>query len=252
MYGEYKIVIPARLKSSRFPEKPLAKIAGKSLIKRVYDQCAKALKPQDIYVATDSEKIEKHCLDQGMQVVMTSDKCRTGTDRCFEAERQINGLSDRYYIINVQGDEPLIDPRDITTVIEAHKKNPRMVYCGMCPISDEEEFRSVGVPKVVVDEQDNLLYMSRAAVPTTKKLEFVKDMAMKQVCIYAFPMGALYQFYSFGRKSKNEYLEDIEILRFIEMHYKINMVRVSGSSIAVDFPEDVARVEEALKLRGEP
>jgi len=196
-----------------------------------------------VFVATDDKKIKKHCLETNMQVLMTSDQCLTGTDRVYEASRQIQAD----LIINVQGDEPLVRPEDIVSVIDKYKENPDFVCCGMCPIKEEEEFRSPTVPKVVVDSKNKLLYMSRAAIPTNKKLELVT--AMKQVCIYAFPTEALELYGKCDKKTDLEKIEDIEILRFFELGYKVKMVEVSGDSIAVDVPEDVDKVVAAMKER---
>ena len=235
-----KIIIPARYQSSRFPGKPLVDILGQSLIERVWRKCCLAINEKDVYVATDSNEIYEHCRDKGIQAVMTSDSCLTGTERVYEAGQKL----DADLVINVQGDEPLIDPADIIKVIQAHLSNPEMIHCGMCPIQTEEDFHSPSVPKVVCAPDGRLFYMSRAAIPTDKKLAFCG--AMKQVCIYAFPNEALKTFAEYGRKTPLESIEDIEILRFMELGYTVEMVEVSGSSIAVDFPEDVDRAIKAI------
>ena len=176
---------------------------------------------------------------------MTSDCCLTGTDRVFQASQQLNAE----LIVNVQGDEPLVDPSDITKVIDAHHLNSQAVHCGMCPIKTEEDFRSPSVPKIVCGRNGRLLYMSRAAIPTDKKLTFRG--AMKQVCIYTFPPDVLKAFAEYGRKTPLESIEDIEILRFMELGYEVEMVEVSDSSVAVDFPEDVERVSGIIKSLNE-
>ena len=236
-----QIVLPARYKSSRFPGKPLVNILGKSLIQRVWQQCCLAVPKCDIFVATDDESISIHCRNLGIQVIMTSEDCLTGTDRVYQASQQL----DAEIIVNVQGDEPLISPDDITKVIEAHRRKPDFVHCGMCPIKTEDDFRSPSVPKVVCRDDGRMLYMSRAAIPTDKQLSFSK--AMKQVCIYAFSKQALKDFAGYNQKSRIEAIEDIEILRFVELGYDIEMIEVSESSVAVDFPEDVDRVIKVIK-----
>ena len=235
------VVIPARYKSSRLPGKPLVDLLGKSLIHRVWERCCLAVPAKDVYVATDDERISQHCVKFGIGVLMTSQDCLTGTDRVYEASKEL----DSQIIVNVQGDEPLIRPDDIIRVIEAHKAEPELVHCGMCPIASEEDFRSASVPKVVTRADGRLLYMSRAAIPTDKKLFFRK--AMKQVCIYAFSKNHLEVFGQYGHKTPLESIEDIEILRFLEIGYEVGMVEVSDSSIAVDFPEDVERVIRAIR-----
>jgi 3-deoxy-manno-octulosonate cytidylyltransferase (CMP-KDO synthetase) len=236
-----KIIVPARYESSRFPGKPLADLLGKSLVQRVWERCCSAVPSSDVFVATDDKRIREHCYGLGIQVLMTPRNCLTGTDRIYQASKKLNAD----VIVNVQGDEPLIRPDDIIKVIEAHKKSSMQVHCGMCPILTEEDFRSASVPKVVIRSDGRLLYMSRAAIPTDKNLSFRK--AMKQVCIYAFSRQALEDFGGCNSKSALESIEDIEILRFLELGYDIGMVEVSGSSIAVDFPEDIERVINAIR-----
>ena len=234
------IIIPARYKSSRFPGKPLIEIAGKSMLRRVWEQCVKVFNKENVFVATDDYRIKKHCISHNMQFVMTSEKCLTGTDRVYESSLQIK--SDIF--INVQGDEPLIDPSDILAVFEEAKKNPGQIINAMCPIKNETEFRNTNIPKVVASLEGKLLYMSRAPIPTNKSLGFKKS--MRQVCIYSFPIDSLRAFSERKEKTPLEKIEDIEILRFLEIGYSVQMVEVSGSSIAVDIPEDVAKVEVAL------
>tara|TARA_B100001142_G_scaffold141577_1_gene142807 strand:+ start:8709 stop:9458 length:750 start_codon:yes stop_codon:yes gene_type:complete len=236
-----KIIIPARYQSSRFEGKPLAPILGIPMIKRVWTQCIKAINEENVYVATDSNRINDFCSTEGIRSIMTSEACLTGTDRVFEASQVID--ADLY--INVQGDEPLIDPLDIRKVITESMKNPNEIINAMAEISDESDFRSSGVPKVICDTKGNLLYMSRASIPTNKNNDYVK--AYKQVCIYAFPKHALKSFASNTEKTPIESIEDIEILRFLEMGIKVKMIEVSQSSIAVDYPEDILKVENALR-----
>jgi 3-deoxy-manno-octulosonate cytidylyltransferase (CMP-KDO synthetase) len=234
------IIIPARYRSSRFPGKPLVQIAGREMILRVWDRCRLALPEKDIYVATDDERIRLCCEAAGMQVVMTGNDCLTGTDRVYEASQHVQ--ADLY--LNVQGDEPLLDPQDIRAVLEAAQRYPGEILNTMAPIRDEADFRSQTVPKVVARPDGRLLYMSRAAIPTNKQHGFVH--AMKQVCIYGFTREALAAFASRTSKTPLEDIEDIEILRFLELGYDVRMIEVSESAIAVDVPEDVARVEQAL------
>jgi len=236
------IIIPARYQSSRFPGKPLTNILGKSMIYRVWQQCAKVLPSKNIFVATDSEKITSHCLENNIQTLLTSSECLTGTDRVYEASKQIQADT----IINVQGDEPLINPEDIKKVIKEAKKYPNQIINAMCPILVEKDFRSINIPKVVFRKDLQLLYMSRAPIPIDKINSFSK--AWRQVCIYAFPQNALKSFALERSKTPLEFLEDIEILRFLELGYDVKMIAVSNSSIAVDVPYDVKRVEEAIRL----
>ncbi len=236
-----KIIIPARYKSSRFEGKPLAPILGIPMIKRVWSQCIKAINEENVYVATDSKRISDFCSNEGIRSIMTSKDCLTGTDRVFEASKKIN--ADLY--INVQGDEPIIDPSDISRVITASEEYPNDIINAMSKISEENDFRSPSVPKVICDTEKNLLFMSRAPIPTNKNNDFVS--AYKQVCIYAFPKHALELFASNTSKTPIESIEDIEILRFLEMGIRVKMIEVSQSSIAVDYPEDIEKVENVLR-----
>jgi 3-deoxy-manno-octulosonate cytidylyltransferase (CMP-KDO synthetase) len=237
MVNKFVIIIPARFKSSRFPGKPLVNLCGKSMIHRVWERCCLALPKELVYVATDDLNISDHCKAFGIQVIMTPSCCLTGTDRVYEASKKVE--ADIY--INVQGDEPLIDPNDIKQVIETSNRYPDNIVNAMCAIASEHDFYSSTVPKVVTRPDGRLLYMSRAAIPTNKKLEFTS--AKKQVCIYAFPKASLEKFNSVESKTPLEEIEDIEILRFLELGYEVNMIEVSASSVAIDIPADVTRVE---------
>ncbi len=221
----------------------MASIAGKSLIHRVWERCIKACPEEKVFVATDDKRIADHCDELAIQVIMTKSECLTGTDRVYEVAKQID--SDIY--INVQGDEPLIKPADIEVVIRTAINHPGQVINAMCCIENEEEFRSPSVPKVVAKANGELMFMSRAAIPTTKKLGIKK--AFKQVCIYAFPKKALALFGKTIEKTQIEEIEDIEILRFLELGIDVKMVEVSDASIAVDYPDDILRVEKALRER---
>ena len=237
----YVVVIPARLASTRLPEKPLIDILGKSLIQRTYDQCVKVISKDSVYIATDSEKIQLHCQNLGMQVIMTSPDCLTGTDRIAEFATKIHAD----YYINVQGDEPIINPLDILEILKAIEKYPSDVINGFAQIEEEDLYRSSTIPKVVCRQDGRLLYMSRSPRPGNKKNSFIKS--WKQVCIYAFPKDALLKFAELGNKTVLENLEDIEILRFLEMGYEVRMIPLSKDSIAVDTPEDVQKVITKLK-----
>jgi 3-deoxy-manno-octulosonate cytidylyltransferase (CMP-KDO synthetase) len=238
--NDYVVIIPARYRSTRFPGKPLADMCGKSLIRRVWDKCVEAVAADKVLVATDDKRIKAHCIEQGMQVVMTSSQCLTGTDRVCEVAHQV----DRDIYINVQGDEPLIDPKDILTVLESARRHKGSVINGMCPIEKEQDFRSPNVPKVIAAEDGRLLYMSRAPIPTGKNYEF--RAAARQVCIYAFPRKAILEYGRQNKKSPIEEIEDIEILRFLEMGQPVRMVDVSGSEVAIDTKEDLERAVDIL------
>lgn len=237
------IIIPTRMDSKRLPGKFLIKILGKTILQRVWQQCCKALPQNQVYVATDSEKIKDHCNEKGMQCIMTG-VCLTGTDRVAQAYLKLNKHYDT--VINVQADEPLIEPGDILKVAEAFQNNRFSdVHCGMCEIKSANDFINPNIIKIVFNKNKKLLYASRAAIPYHQKSSFVK--AYKQVCIYAFSPEDLLTFNN--KKSYLEYIEDIEILRFLEKGYDIKMVEVSNSSISVDVREDLIKVENAIKQK---
>ena len=240
MNKEFLLIIPARFKSSRFPGKPLVDIKGKSMIFRVWEKCVSACSEDNVIIATDDSQIEDHCLNLGMNVIMTSGTCKTGTDRISEVSTSL----DAGFYVNVQGDEPLVDPSDITRVIDEYRLNPYMTHCAMTEIRSEEEYTNPNVPKVVVNESNKLLYISRAGIPANKQNSFCKS--MKQVCIYAFPKKHLQEYGTNKSKTSLEEIEDIELLRLVERGFEVQMVEVTGSSIAVDTPEDLIKVMEEL------
>lgn len=234
------IIIPARYGSSRYRGKPLVKILGKEMVIRVADICSK-IKNAKVFVATDSKKIANAVKKYGYKYIFTSSRCLTGTDRVAEAANKIRS---KIYI-NVQGDEPTINPKDIRKVIETKKKFPNHVICGYDKVHDFENPSSINLPKVVVNSKGELIYISRALVPGKKK-NSQKIQYHKQVCIYAFNKKQLKKFYSMKRKSETESFEDIEILRFFDLNEKIKMVKLNSQSIAVDEIADVKKAEKLL------
>ena len=233
------IIIPARLKSKRFPSKPLAKILGTPMIIRVANICEKVLSKKNIFIATDSKKIGKLVEGYGYKYVLTSTKCLTGTDRIAEASKQIKGE----IFINVQGDEPMVKPNDIKKVIKAKLKNKNKVICGYNRILSVADAKSKSVPKVVFNEKNELIYISRSLVPGSK---YDLKEYFRQVCIYGFSRQELKLFSSFKKKSNVEWIEDIELLRFFETSKKIYMIKLSKNSIAVDYPSDIKKVEKLI------
>jgi len=235
-------VIPARFKSSRFPGKPLAQILGKPLVIHVAEKVSVALGKENFVVATEDQRIVDQVEQWGYRAMLTTDSPRTGIDRLWAVAQQIRAE----HYINVQGDEPMIAPEDILKVYHARLKTPRCITNGYCPLSASEDPHSVNIPKVIVNEREELIYMSRLALPGIKG-RFDKPAYYKQVCIYAFTYEELKAFGERKEKTRLESFEDIEILRFLEMGYRIKMVKTSGSSLAVDVPEDIAAVEKALQ-----
>lgn len=237
------IIIPARYKSSRLPGKPLKKILGKEMIVRVADICSKVLSKKQIIIATDNLSIQAACSKFGYKSLLTPKNCKTGTDRVFHVAKKIKSN----FFVNVQGDEPLIDPLDIKKIIKMKKKFKNHVICGFCDVSYKDAI-SNNIPKVVINKYSDLIYMSRSLVPGTKKSNKYKKLKyFKQVCIYAFNFSELKKFHLFHGKSTIENLEDIELLRFLDLRIPIKMVKVSNKSISVDVKEDLYKVKKVLK-----
>lgn len=239
----YVVVIPARYESSRLPGKPLIDICGLPMVVRTYLQCAKACPTERIYVATDDKRIYGVCESHNIQTLMTSSKCLTGTDRVAECIEQL----DADVFLNVQGDEPIFNPQDLRLLINRVDYFPNEVINGYCSLNQEELFRNPNIPKVVFRPDGRLLYMSRAPIPSDKKLAFIK--AWRQVCAYAFPREALQAFSQANYKTRLEHVEDIEILRFLEMGWDVRMIEMSDSSVSVDVSEDIERVRDTVKLK---
>lgn len=238
-------VIPARYKSSRFPGKPLADIGGKPMIYWVYSQCKKVEDFDEVYVATDDEKIYQTCKDLNVDAVMTSDSHLTGTDRIGEVASKIP--ADLY--VNIQGDEPLIEPETIKAAIEPFYKDKNLQVSNlMTKITDPVDLVNFTVPKVIVNKENIAVYLSRATAPYPKgKIDYSY---YKQVCVYGFTPQALKFYCEYGKKygkARVEAIEDIEILRFIENGYRVQYVEVDSHTIAVDTLNDLKRVNDYVK-----
>ena len=240
---KFVVVIPARYKSKRLPGKPLVKIGGLPMIVRTYNQCKKVVKKDQIIVATDSVKIKKVCDEYKINSLITSSKCLTGTDRVAEVAKKINCS----FYINVQGDEPFFNPYDLKKLINIAKKKPNEIINGYAEIKDKKLFFSSSIPKVVFDKNGYLLYMSRGPIPSNKKFEFKK--AWRQICAYSFPKKTLMDFSKIKNKTPMESFEDIEILRFLELGFKVKMIKMSNKSLAVDNNEDLEKAKIYLKFK---
>ncbi|NLR78595.1 3-deoxy-manno-octulosonate cytidylyltransferase [Chitinophaga eiseniae] len=236
-------VIPARYKSSRFPGKPLVKISGVPMIIRVAERTSLAVGKENVVIGTENEEIKRVCEAYGYKALITSDSCLTGTDRVWEIAQQLE--ADVY--VNVQGDEPIVDPADIHHVINEVPQSPGYVINGMKSLSADEDPANINIPKVLTNSKGELIYMSRLPIPGVKNIGVTTPVFKKQVCIYAFSFDALKAFGTQEKKGNAEFYEDIEILRFLELGIPVKMVEMKSPSIAVDIPEDVSRVELWLK-----
>ncbi|MBI4040900.1 MAG: 3-deoxy-manno-octulosonate cytidylyltransferase [Deltaproteobacteria bacterium] len=238
-------IVPARYASSRFPGKPLTPLLGKPMVIWVLEIAAQALGRECVLVATDDERIARVATSYDFKSILTSSTARTGTDRIWEVSTKLD--ADIY--INIQGDEPLIQPKDIQAILEAKKQYPHSVVTGMCPLQENEDPKNVNLPKVITTEDLKMVYMSRAPLPATKDPKRASPIFWREVCIHAYSKPELARFGEYGRKSYLESFEDIEILRFLELGIPIQMIKIDGHSHAVDVVEDVAVVEALLQRR---
>jgi 3-deoxy-manno-octulosonate cytidylyltransferase (CMP-KDO synthetase) len=239
-------VIPARYKSTRFPGKPLAEIAGRPMVVRVAERAAVVLGRESTIIATDDDRIYKTAIHYGIQSIMTSPSAPTGTDRVAEVAQNVS--ADIY--INIQGDEPLVDPADIQRVVTEKMQHSDFVINAMARLRPDEDPADLTIPKVVFNRNQELIYMSRLAIPGLKNPDEKVPEYWKQVCIYAFTATELKVFAGTGCKSRLEEHEDIEILRFFDLGIRVKMVETSGVTIAVDLPDHVAKVEQFMKEAG--
>ncbi len=237
-------VIPARYKSSRFPGKPLADICGKPMIWWVYQQAKKVKEFTEVYVATESEIIKEACEKLNINVVMTADTHPTGTDRVGEVARKIP--ADLY--VNIQGDEPMIEPETIRKAIMPFFENPDLQVSNlMTAIKDPVDGVNFTIPKVIAAKDGRGVYLTRSPAPYPKGSIDYKY--YKQVCVYGFTPQAL-DFYCRSERGKIEKIEDIEILRFIEAGWKVQYIEVDSETVAVDTAKDLEKVNRIMKEKG--
>ena len=240
---DFILVIPARLESTRLPRKLLIKVEGKTIIERTFNCALSALKQRDkIFIATDSNEIEQHCISFGANVVLTSNNCLTGTDRVAEVADKIKAKQ----YINLQGDEPIFPEKELNFFINEAKKYPNDVSTAITKIKNEDDYRSLSIPKMVFSNSKKLLYSSRASIPSNKK-NFFKE-GYKHVCIYAFNNKHLKAFKNHPEKTYFEFIEDLEINRFLELDIPVNCIELNESGKAIDTPEDLRKLENLLRI----
>lgn len=230
------IVIPARWASTRFPGKPLALIAGVSLIQRVYERAVRSQRAAAVFVATDDDRIEQHVLGFGGRVIRPEGDFQTGTDRIAAALRLAGGDFD--VVLNVQGDEPLIDIGNVDQLVDLLERNRTEMATMACPLTTDEEFAARDVVKVVVDGRGNALYFSRAPIGS-------RDSALRHIGVYAYRADAIATFVRLPQ-SPLERAESLEQLRALQHGFKIAVLQTTKPHLGVDRPEDVERVESEL------
>ena len=237
-------IIPARYASTRFPAKPLIDIAGKSMIQRVYEQAKKAKLLKAVYVATDDIRIKNHVESFDGQVIMTSLTHESGTDRCCEAAEKLPFRPD--IIINIQGDEPFINPQQIDDLAHVfQQKTATQIATLIKKIEDTKTLFDENKPKVVVNTKKEALYFSRQTIPfvrqEAKKSWLSKQTFYKHIGIYAYRFDVLKQITKLP-VSRLEKSEKLEQLRWLEHGFSIQTAVTQYESMSIDTPQDLERM----------
>jgi len=232
-------IIPARYRSTRFPGKALAFILGKPLIQRVYEGAKRARLLDQVIIATDDERIFQVARKFGAQVVMTSALHRSGTERVAEVARKIKTP----IIINIQGDEPLIEGKMIDKLVKVLQDKSILMASLMARVSDLNLLADSNRVKVVVDKKDYALYFSRSPLPFQASRFFYQHIG-----IYGFKRDFLLKLVRL-QPSRLEKMEKLEQLRVLENGYRIKMVETDFLTLSVDLPQDIIKVEEILRKK---
>ena len=249
-------IIPARWASTRFPGKPLFPILGKPLIQHVWEHCLKAKRLSQIIIATDDMRIAEAAFDFGAEVSLTSPEHPSGTDRVAEVAVRLRGFG---HIINVQGDEPALDPRLIDRLVLALERNPKLeMVTAAAPFGAPSEAHNPNNVKVVTTLDSKALYFSRSHIPfardnaqpstRTSQLSTLNFQPLWHIGIYGYRRDFLMQFVRW-RPTPLERTEKLEQLRALEHGATIHVVQTRRHALGVDTPEDVPRAEAALKAR---
>jgi 3-deoxy-manno-octulosonate cytidylyltransferase (CMP-KDO synthetase) len=243
-------IIPARYGSTRFPGKPLALIGGKPMVQRVYEKACKAL--QEVYIATDDNRVMDAVISFGGRVIMTSPDHRSGTDRCSEAIDKIEKETgiEGDVIINIQGDEPFIKPEQIRLLMSCFSDKTVEIATLIRQTEQGEDLFNPNQPKVVISSSGDALYFSRATIPYFREADksewSYKHPYYKHLGIYAYKKKILKAITMLPR-SPLETAESLEQNRWIENSFKIRTALTHWESIGIDIPEDLERVKEFLK-----
>ena len=236
-------IIPARYASSRFPGKPLIDIKGKSMIQRVYEQASKSKLLTKVIVATDDEQIFNHVKKFGGQVVMTAAHHPSGTDRCWDALQQLE--EDYQYVINIQGDEPLIEPAQIDELAAILQDGNTALATQMMAIDSYEMLFDKGEVKIVLNANKEALYFSRMVIPFIKGMDekewHLHYQYYRHVGMYAYREDVLKQITQLP-VSPLEKAESLEQLRWIENGFAIKCVTTTHQSHCIDTPEDLEKI----------
>ena len=235
-------VIPARYASTRFPGKPLVDIQGKTMIQRVYEQALKSIKLDDVVVATDDERILLHVRSFDGRAILTSKEHQSGTDRCAEVSEKLPGFD---VIINIQGDEPFIDPTQIDLLCKCFDSDETQLATLIKKITSAEELNNPNSPKVIVNKNSEAIYFSRAAIPYLRNAETPvwtnHHTFFKHIGIYGYRSDVLSVITELPISSL-EQAESLEQLRWIENGFKIKVAETSIETLAIDTPEDLRKI----------
>jgi len=241
------IIIPARLDSSRLPKKVLLDLKGKTVIQRVYEQCLKVKNVDGVYIATDSMEIKEVCETFTNNVIITKSTHKSGTDRIGEAVSAI----DCDIVINVQGDEPFIEPSLIEALVNSFSNSEISMSSAMSKINNVKDLQNTNIVKVVTDLHNNALFFSRSLIPfprDVKEISIANEVLensqfFRHIGIYGYRKDFLLQFVNM-EQSYLEKVEKLEQLRALENGFKIKMIEANSSLNGIDTREDY---EEALK-----
>lgn len=240
-------IIPARYASTRFPAKPLADLDGKSMIRRVYEQAKKSTSLTKVIVATDHEEIYNHVVDFGGEVCMTSAHHASGTDRCYEVLSKESSSFD--YVINIQGDEPFIDPRQIELLASLLDGDTELATL-VKRIDSVEQLFNPNLVKAVVNKNSEALYFSRSPIPYFRNMEQVEWVThhayYKHIGMYAYRNDILEKITRLEMSSL-EKAESLEQLRWLENGYKIKVKETNIETMGIDTPEDLENAIRQLK-----
>lgn len=237
------VVIPARYGSTRLPGKPLISLAGQPMIQRVYERAKMAERVDQVIVATDDDRIVQAVRAFGGEARLTRPDHRTGTERVAEVAAHVEGE----VFVNVQGDEPLLDPVAVDTAVNALLEEPQAQIATVAtPVKVPADIMDPNVCKVALDFDDNALYFSRAPIPWVRDTG-TKTLArhLKHLGLYVFQRDALLEYPTLPQ-GELERIEQLEQLRWLENGWKVRVAEVKHDAISVDVPEDVARVEKLL------
>ena len=242
-------IIPARYASTRFPGKPLVMLGGQSVIQRVYEQVSKVL--ENVYVATDDQRIFEAVEAFGGRAVMTSTNHKSGTDRIQEAITKIGGEWD--VVVNVQGDEPFIQASQIETVCQCFDDSETQIATLGKPFNDMDSVCNPNSPKIVVDNRQYAMYFSRSVIPFVRGKEKETWLQhypfLKHIGLYAYRTNILSEITNLPQSSL-ELAESLEQLRWLQNGYRIKVGITDVETVGIDTPEDLARAEEFLKEQG--